>query len=102
MNGRGHNEYQIEAEKPAVAMGAGQNLARGQPAADGVDDREQMNRDRESEDEGGAALREIKNRGHRRPFHARTEVARFRPAIENVGEITFGQNSVQLIWLWHE
>ena len=83
-------------------MGARQNLARGQSAPDGVYDRDEMNRDRKREDEGGAALSQIKNRGHRQRFHARAEVARFNPAIENVGDSAFGQNSVQLMWLWHE
>ena len=97
------NEDQIEAEEPAIAMGARQNLACGQPAADGVDDRDEMNRDRETQ--GRLRCRagpDIQNRVHRQRFHARAEVARFSPAIEKVGESAFGQNSVQLIWLWHE
>ena len=83
-------------------MGARQNFAGSQPAPDGIDDRSQMNRNRKGKNQCGATLREIKNRVHRQRFHTRAAVARFNPAIENVGEIAFGQNSVQLIWLWHE
>ena len=79
-----------------------QNFARSEAAANGVDDRDQMNRDRKRKDDCGGALGDIQSRGHRQRFHARAEVARFSPAIEKVGDSAFGQNSVQLIWLWHE
>src|SRR3954469_22831643 len=83
-------------------MGARQDLARRQPAADGVDDGNEMHRHREGENDGRAALGDVETCVHRRPFHARAAVARFRPAIEKVGDSAFGQNSVQLMWLWQE
>src|SRR5947209_7806937 len=102
MNGGSDNEGQIEVQEPAVAVGSGENFARGEAAADGVDDGDKRNADREDKNNRGAALCDVEDRVHRQRFHARAAVARFSPAIDSVGDSAFGQNSVQLIWLWQE
>src|ERR1051326_4323636 len=102
MNSGGQHKDQIEAEEPAVAMGAGEDFAGGQAAANGVDDRDKVDRDREGENDRGTTLGDIENGIHRRRFHACFAVARFSPAIDKVGDSAFGQNSVQLMWVWQE
>src|SRR4051812_18353203 len=102
MDRRCDDKRKIKAEEPAVAVGSGEDFAGGEPAANGVDDGDKVNRHRKGENHRGAALRDIENGIHRRRLHACFAVARFRPAIDNVGDNAFGQNSVQLIWLWQE
>ena len=86
--------------------GAAENLASIQAGAHRVNNRSEMDRDGNGKHGGAGALRQQQPRGprpvHISPRNAARIVSRFSPAIDCVGDKFFGQNSVQLIWLWQE
>ena len=76
------DEQPIEQQERDIAVGARQDLGRGEPAAHRIEDGAEMDGDRERQHEGGHALRQEQDRGHRAPRKPRRSTARFRPAIE--------------------
>src|SRR5690606_12082450 len=66
--------------------------------------RGEMDDDAEGEHYGARALRDpepgFDPRAHSSPFIAALRTARLSPEIPAVGEMCFGQRSVQLRWVW--
>ena len=68
--------------KPDIAVGARENVGRGEPAAHGIKDGAEMDGHRERQHESGRPLRQEQERAHSAPRKPRRSTARFRPAIE--------------------
>ena len=76
------DEHAVEGEEGDIAVGAGEDFARGQPAAHRVENGGEMHGDRESQHEGGRRCSSEQLGAHGRPRRLRRITARLRPAIE--------------------
>src|SRR5204862_2962692 len=99
------HEYAVERGPAVVPTRPAENLRGAQATLHRVDNGHQVHDHAQREHHSTRPLQHPKKRfapeTHSSPRSAALATARFRPAIPAVGEICFGQRSLQLTCVWH-